>query len=109
MEEKKVNGDNQPKMIPLEEANAQVQNIIQQATARLKEVQGQLQQMDQMLRDKTLEHLFDVIKYASYFELSFVDECVKAITDYLHAILNNKPEESDKTDTEEVIEATKEE
>ena len=51
------------KMISVEQANAQMQNVLQQANTKMQQLVSQAQQLDAMLRDKTLDHLFNVIKF----------------------------------------------
>lgn len=71
------------KMIPVSQANQQVQTIIKQATSKIQELSTQMQQLELMLRDKTTDHLFKVLEYSQHFDDEFVSQCTEVIKDYL--------------------------
>lgn len=83
----------QPKMISEEEANNRMQSIIKQVTAQMNQMREQIQQLEAILRDKTTDHLFSVLKYAQYFEPEFVDKTADVLTKYLTSIAMNTQEE----------------
>ena len=78
-----------------EQAAAQVQAIMQQAEAKIQQLMDSMRQMDQMLRDKTIEQLFGVIKHSTYFTPEFVDKSAKCIETYLTNLAFSQEEEQD--------------
>lgn len=89
MEEKKVKKaevakKEAPAITP--EMGAQMQAMLQQANERIQQIVNQARQMEQMLRDKTIDHMFNVIKYAHEFNPDFVGKCADAITAYISNI-----------------------
>lgn len=82
-----------PKMISVEEANAQMKNLMQQANQKIQQLALQVQNYDSMLRDKTIDNLFKVVEYAHQFEPDFVEKCTKVITEYLTKVAIETPEQ----------------
>ena len=89
----------EPKMISVEQANAQMQNFMQQANTKIQQITAHAQQLDAMLRDKTVEHLFKVVEYAEHFNTEFVVKCISALESYITSIVLTEPE---KESTEEI-------
>lgn len=94
----KVAKDN-VKMISVEEANAQMQNVLNQANARIQQITAQVHQLDAMLRDRTVDQLFQVIKYAHYFEDEFVQKSISAIQNFLTQIALTEPEKQEEKES----------
>ena len=61
----------------------QLQGVLQQAEMRIRQMSEQMAQMNQMLRDKTIDQLFEVLKYSVHFDEKFVDKSTKCIETYL--------------------------
>ena len=61
----------------------QLQGVLQQAEMRMRQMSEQMAQMNQMLRDKTIDQLFEVLKYSVHFDETFVDKSAKCIETYL--------------------------
>ena len=61
----------------------QLQGVLQQAEMRMRQMSEQMAQMNQMLRDKTIDQLFEVLKYSVHFDEKFVDKSAKRIETYL--------------------------
>ena len=61
----------------------QLQGVLQQAEMRMRQMNEQMVQMNQMLRDKTIDQLFEVLKYSVHFEEEFVVKSAKCIETYL--------------------------
>ena len=87
----KVPANAAPKMISVEQANAQMQGVIKQANQKIQQIAMQLQNVEGMLRDKTIDHLFKVVEYAHQFEPAFVEKCAGAITEYLTKMALEQP------------------
>ena len=85
MEEKeKLNEETQvPAVVEQPDAATQVQAIMRQAEMKIQQLMENMRQLDQMLRDKTIDQLFSVIKHASYFDPDFVEKSAKCIETYL--------------------------
>lgn len=81
----------------------QLQGVLQQAEMRMRQMSEQMAQMNQMLRDKTIDQLFEVLKYSVHFDEEFVVKSAKCIETYLSNVAF-----SDSTVEEKSIE-TKEE
>lgn len=94
---KKTTETNDVKMISVEQANAQMQNVLQQYSARMQQMNSQVQQLDAMLRDRTLDHLFNVVKYSSMFNSDFVLKCTDTIEHYLTQVAFTEPEKTEDT------------
>lgn len=88
---------------PLNFSPEQLQGVIQQAEAKVRQVMEQLRQMNQMLTDKTIDQLFQVIKHATYFNTDFVDKCAETIETYLKnvAFATNEQQPEVKTEDKE--------
>lgn len=85
------------KMISVEQANAQMQNVLQQANTRMQQLMAQNQQLDAMLRDRTVDHLFKVVEYSEQFNPEFVVKCVTALESFITQVALTEPEkEADK-------------
>lgn len=84
------------KMISVEEANEQMKALMTQANQRMQQLAIQVQNLDSMLRDKTIENLFKVLEYSHNFSSDFVTECVNVLEKYLAKIAFETPEESEK-------------
>lgn len=80
------------KMISVEQANAQMQNVLQQANTRMQQLVAQNQQLDAMLRDRTVDHLFKVVEYAEQFSAEFVVKCITALEGFLTQVALTEPE-----------------
>ena len=93
MEEVKENVAEKPKMISAEEADNRVQSIIKQAAAQINQLRDQAQQLESILRDKTTDHLFQVLQYSNHFDAVFVEKCAKALEMYLTSIALSTSEE----------------
>ena len=100
---KKTTETNDVKMVSVEQANAQMQNVLQQYNARMQQMTSQIQQLDAMLRDKTLEHLFNVVKYSNMFNNDFVLKCTDTIEHYLSQVAFSEPEKTESADTSESL------
>lgn len=88
------------KMISVEQANAQMQNVLQQANTRMQQLMAQNQQLDAMLRDRTVDHLFKVIEYSEQFSTEFVVKCVTALESFITQVALTEPEkEVDREET----------
>ena len=61
----------------------QLQGVLQQAEMRMRQMNEQMVQMNQMLRDKTIDQLFEVLKYSVHFDEEFVVKSAKCIETYL--------------------------
>ena len=61
----------------------QLQGVLQQAEMRMRQMSEQMAQMNQMLRDKTIDQLFQVLKYSVHFDEEFVVKSAKCIETYL--------------------------
>ena len=61
----------------------QLQGVLQQAEMRMRQMSEQMAQMNQMLRDKTIDQLFEVLKYSVHFDEEFVAKSAKCIETYL--------------------------
>lgn len=83
------------KMIPVEEVNKQMQELAKQANVKLQQLGAHAQQVEAMLRDRTIDYLFKVVKYSQHFNAEFVYKCVSVIENYLTqaALTEPKPEE----------------
>jgi len=88
------------KMISVEQANAQMQNVLQQANTRMQQLMAQNQQLDAMLRDRTVDHLFKVVEYAEQFNSEFVVKCITALESFITQVALTEPEKE--VDREEV-------
>ena len=86
-----------PKMISVDEANTQMKALMTQANQKMQQLAIQVQNLDSMLRDKTIENLFKVLEYAHHFTGEFVDNCAKVITDYLTKVAIETPSEEQST------------
>lgn len=80
------------KMISVEQANAQMQNVLQQANTKMQHLIAQNQQLDAMLRDRTVDHLFKVVEYAKQFNSEFVVKCVTALESFITQVALTEPE-----------------
>lgn len=85
----------EPKMISVEQANSQMQNVIQQANTRMQQLVAQNQQLDAMLRDRTVDNLFKVIEYSQHFNSEFVVKCVTALESFITQVALTEPETAD--------------
>ena len=61
----------------------QLQGVLQQAEMRMRQMNEQMVQMNQMLRDRTVDQLFEVLKYSVHFDEEFVGKSAKCIETYL--------------------------
>jgi hypothetical protein len=96
MEEKNGTLETQEvKMISVEQANTQMQSVVQQYNSKLQQIVAQAQQLDAMLRDRTLDHLFKVIKYSNMFNEDFVTKCTDAVEKYLTQVALTEPEQEE--------------
>lgn len=82
-----------------EQAMAQIQAVMKQANDRTQQIVEQARQLEQMVRDKTIDNLFSVLKYEVHFEPTFVKKCAIIIAEYLNSIINT-PEEKEEPVTE---------
>ena len=82
-------------MISVEEANKQMQELAKQANVKLQQLGAHAQQIEAMLRDRTIDYLFKVVEYSNHFNPEFVCKCTSVIEDYLTqtALTEPKPEE----------------
>ncbi len=82
----------------------QMQAVLQQAEMRIRQMGEQLVQMQQMLRDRTIDQLFEVLKYSVHFDEEFITKSAKCIETYLSnvAFSNDATEEKD-TDKENSV------
>ena len=49
----------------------QLQGVLQQAEMRMRQMSEQMAQMNQMLRDKTIDQLFEVLKYFGISDIAY--------------------------------------
>ena len=89
------------KTISLKEANEHMQKIVAQANQKIQQLAMQLNETGMLLRDKTLDQLFQVLKYAHEFTPEFVTRCADAIETYL----TNNALEPQENEVEEATEA----
>ena len=101
---KKIKEAEEVKMVSVEQANAQMQSVVQQYNSKLQQLVAQVQQLDSMLRDRTIDHLFSVIKHSAYFDSNFVSECANAIEKYLTQEALAEPEQPQVSDVTPVTE-----
>lgn len=101
---KKIKEAEEVKMVSVEQANAQMQSVVQQYNSKLQQLVAQVQQLDSMLRDRTIDHLFSVIKHSAYFDSNFVSECANAIEKYLTQVALAEPEQPQVSDVTPVTE-----
>lgn len=99
-ENKKIEGsaaaeEKEVQMISVEEANKQMQELAKQANGKLQQLVAHAQQIEAMLRDRTIDYLFKVVKYSQHFNSEFVYKCISVIENYLTqtALTEPKPEE----------------
>ena len=64
----------------------QLQGVLQQAEMRMRQMSEQMAQMNQMLRDRTVDQLFEVLKYSVHFDEEFVVKSAKCIETYLSSV-----------------------
>lgn len=92
-----------PKMISAEQAEAQIQGVLKEANSKLQQLAMQCRQFEDMLRDKTMDYLFNVLKYEVHFTPEFVEKCSDAISAYLTSMITapeeQTPAELEKADT----------
>lgn len=94
------------KTISVKEANEQMQKIVTQANQKIQQLAMQLNETGMLLRDKTLDQMFQVLKYAHEFTPEFVTRCADAIETYL---TNNALEpQKEEDENAEVVEEQKE-
>lgn len=79
---------------------AQLQAVLRQAEGRMQQMVEQLHQLDQMLRDKTIDQLFTVLKYSVHFDEEFVAKSAKCIENYLSKVAFGNEEDAEKPDVE---------
>ena len=91
-----VKKENEGKVID----QAQLQAILRQAEARMQQMAEQMHQLDQMLRDKTFDQLFEVLKYSVHFDEEFVYKSAKCIENYLSKVAFGNEEDAEKPDVE---------
>lgn len=101
---KKIKEAEEVKMVSVEQVNAQMQSVVQQYNGKLQQLAAQVQQLDSMLRDRTIDHLFSVIKHSTHFDSNFVSECANAIEKYLTHVALTDPEQQQVTDVTPVAE-----
>lgn len=92
----------QPTFTP--EMGAQMQAMVQQANERIQQIVGQARQMEQMLRDRTVDHMFNVLKYAHEFNPDFVGKCADAITAYITNVAFPEEEAQEEQATDKPVE-----
>ena len=79
---------------------AQLQAVLRQAEARMQQMAEQMHQLDQMLRDKTIDQLFEVLKYSVHFDEEFVSKSAKCIEGYLSKVAFGGDEDTKESDVE---------
>lgn len=84
-----------PKMIPASEADAQLKALMSKANAQIQQLAMQAQNLENMLRDKTIDNLFKVLEYSHNFETAFVEKCAGVITEYLTKVALESPAEKE--------------
>lgn len=94
-----IAAENQTQMISVEQASNQMQELAKQANAKLQQLGIHAQQLESMLRDKTVDYLFKVIKYSHHFESEFVIKCIAVIENYLTQTALTEPKVEDDSDT----------
>lgn len=107
MEEKKKKEEVTPKMITVDQANEQLQKVIDKANEQLSQMAKQLEILDGMLKDKTVEQIFKVLEYSQFFTSDFVTNCSEVLEKYLTRVAINPPAEE--LSTEDSKEKNKEE
>lgn len=78
--------------------------MLQQVNGKVQQITAQAQQLEAMLRDRTIDQLFNVVKYSSCFDSSFVTACTDAIEKYLTQVALTEPEQPQTTDVTPVTE-----
>ena len=103
MENKEKNEEKTPQMISVDQANEQLQKVINKANEQISQMAKQIEMLDSMLKDKTVEQLFKVLEYSQFFTSDFVTNCSEVLEKFLTRIAINPPVE------EQTAEETKEE
>lgn len=86
-------------MISVEEVNKQMQELAKQANVKLQQLGAHAQQLESMLRDRTVDYLFKVVKYSHHFESEFVIKCITVIENYLTQAALTEPKVEEGSDT----------
>lgn len=102
------NKKNEVKMISVEQANSQIQKIMEQAQQQMQKLAGQCKQLEDMLRDRTIDHMFKVLKYSGMFDLEFVDKCATTISEYITHVALEDPTKQEPATIVESGDITKE-
>lgn len=93
--------EKEAKQKPTKVDAAQVQAVLKQAEGRMQQLVENIKQLDQMLRDKTIDQLFEVLKYSVHFEPEFVEKCAECIKTYLTNVAFGSEETVKETETKE--------
>lgn len=94
---KSTKSENSVKMISVDQANAQMQEVVKQANTQMQQMVVKVQQLDAMLRDRTVEHLFKVVEFADNFNTEFVVKCTNAIEHFLTQVALTEPANNEET------------
>jgi len=94
-----------PKMISVVEADAQMQKVYQQARAQIQQVAARCNELEAMLRDKTVENLFSVLKYSVHFDEHFVAKTASTIEEYITKIAFAQEEPAQESEKKEAEQA----
>lgn len=98
---------NSPKMISVEEAQAQLQAVVKQAQGRMQQMGMQINNLESMLRDKTIDNLFKVLEYSHNFNTEFVEKCASVIESYLTKMALEEPKAPEAEEKKEEAETKK--
>lgn len=98
--------DEKVKMISEEQANAQLQEVVKKANQQIQQLAVRLNEVETMLRDRIVEHLFSVVRYSDSFSSDFVGKCVDTLESYLTKIALEAPQTPETTEAPAVEDVT---
>lgn len=98
--------DGKVKMISEEQANAQLQEVVKKANQQIQQLAVRLNEVETMLRDRIVEHLFSVVRYSDSFSSDFVGKCVDTLESYLTKVALEAPQTPDATGVSTVEDVT---
>lgn len=98
MENMEKNEEATPKMITVEQANEQVQKVIDKANEQIGQMASQIEMLNSMLKDKTVEQMFKVLEYSQFFTTDFVTNCSEVLEKFLTRVAINPPVEDQPTE-----------
>lgn len=98
--------DGKVKMISEEQANAQLQEVAKRANQQIQQLAVRLNEVEVMLRDRIVDHLFSVIRYSDSFSSDFVGKCVDTLESYLTKVALEVPQTPEVTGTPAIEDVT---